>query len=99
MELKLYLKGIDKNSDLDQESIINIEGILPEEYICAYDTHRNVLAARAREKLLLLAEQVSVLSLYEVKQNILEDLVYYVDELNYRKVNPRKRVRKISERK
>ena len=98
-ERKLYLKDIDKNAYLDPESIINIEGILPEEYICSYDRTSNVLASRAREKLLLLAEQTNILSLYEVKQNILEDLVYYVDELNYRKINPRKRARKISERK
>lgn len=95
-ERTLYLNGIDKDLEIEPESIIDITGIIPNEYIYAYDGSRNVLAARAKEKLLVMAIGTVEMPLEEVKQNIIEDLVYYTDELEYRKVIPRKRSRKLS---
>jgi len=48
----LYLKGIDKNLEVDKDYIIDVTGIIPDEYIYAYDGGANVLALRAMERLI-----------------------------------------------
>jgi len=95
-EQKLYLKTIDKDLEIDADAIIDIVGIIPEDYICAYDGIRNILVTRAKEKLFYLSETHPTMELWELKQNIVEDLVYYTDDLTYRKINPRKRKRVLS---
>ena len=81
------------------ENVIDVEGIINPEYLHAYDNDVNILVARARKKLLSLSFTNPLMDLDELKANILEDLVYYTDELEYRKVTPRKRVKSISGRK
>ena len=95
-EQKLYLKTIDKDLEIDPDAIIDIVGIIPEDYICTYDGIRNILVTRAKEKLFYLSETHPTMELWELKQNIVEDLVYYTDDLTYRKINPRKRKRVLS---
>jgi len=83
----------------NRANVIDVEGIIAPEYLCAYDNDKNILVTRAMIKLLSLSFTKGEMSLEEIKANILEDLVYYTDELSYRKIIPRKRTRIISERK
>ena len=75
------------------ENVIDVEGIINPEYLHAYDNDVNILVARAMIKLTGMSFTSCEMTFEELKSHILEDLVYYTDELSYRKIIPRKRVR------
>lgn len=85
--------GLDYESVTYPENVINVDGILSPIYTKAFDVKENILVRRAREKLLKIASYEQDMPFEEVRQNILEDLVYYTDDLEDRKIIPRKRVR------
>ena len=73
--------------------MIDISDLIPEKYIWLTINNKNMMASKAIEKVMLLAECYSEMSLEELKQNIIEGLVYYSDELEYSEIKPRKRKR------
>lgn len=81
------------NEEVNKENMIDISGIIPEKYIWMTCNNKSIMASKAVEKVLLLAECYSEMDLEELKQNIIEGLVYYSDELEYSEIRPRKRKR------
>ena len=92
LECEAIIK-FDEEEILTRDNVINIEGIIPSIYIWQFSGNRNILAIQAVNYIMRIAETISEISLDELKQNILENLVYYVDELESQKIKPRKRKR------
>ena len=88
---KFNLENVSHPNREFPENILDVEGIVPPKYACCFDGKDNVLAKRARAKLLDMAGENEDMSLEEAIQNILEDLVYYTDLLSEQEVHPRSR--------
>ena len=81
------------NENVDKENMIDISDLIPEKYIWLTINNKNIMASKAIEKISLLGEYYSEMDLEELKQNIIEVLIYYSDELEYSEIKPRKRKR------
>ena len=65
---------------IDEENIIDLVGVISDDYLCTYKGKENVLTTRAIKYLESIKDKSEHLHLEDIKQLVIQDLIEFVEE-------------------